>query len=151
LSKTVRNEWDSYDVTSPEGIKIEVKSASYIQSWHQKDFSSISFSIRKARSWDSSTNFENAPSRHADVYVFCLLHHKDQATLNILDLDQWTFFVLSTSEVNNFQDQKTIRLSSLQKIVESVPYSRLRESIFQKAVIHYKQEEKLNNKLKTDE
>jgi hypothetical protein len=142
LSKNVRTEWGAFDIISPEGIQIEVKSAAFIQSWHQKDFSPIKFSIKQARAWDSTVNYEareNEPSRHADVYVFCLLHHKDQATLNPLDLTQWTFFVLSTAEVNGFQNQKTIALSSLQKVVEGVPYSRLREVIFQKAVVHYKQ------------
>jgi hypothetical protein len=71
-----------------------------------------------------------------------VLNHKDQATLNPLNLDQWAFFVLSTYEINKFQEQKTITLSSLQKVVEGVPYSRLRELIFQKAVIHYKQDKK---------
>lgn len=140
VSKSVRSEWDAFDVISPEGIQVEVKSASFIQSWKQKDFSTISFSIKQARAWDSITKSrENAPSRHADVYVFSLLHHKDQATLNPLDLTQWTFFVLSTAEINRFQAQKTISLNALRRVVEGVPYSRLREVIFQKAVVHYKQ------------
>ena len=42
--KNLRAEWDAYDLTSNDGIKIEVKSAAYIQSWNQKDFSIISFS-----------------------------------------------------------------------------------------------------------
>jgi len=36
--ENVRDEWSAYDLISPEGIKIEVKSAAYIQSWHQRDF-----------------------------------------------------------------------------------------------------------------
>ena len=34
--------WESYDLLSPEGIKIEVKTSAYIQSWKQKAFSKIS-------------------------------------------------------------------------------------------------------------
>jgi hypothetical protein len=119
LSNNVRHEWGAFDIISPEGIQVEVKSASYIQSWNQKDFSPIKFSIKQARAWDSTANYEsreNVPSRHADVYVFCLLHHKDQATLNPLDLDQWTFFVLSTSEINQFHGQKSISLNPLKKL-----------------------------------
>ncbi len=52
----VRDEWSAYDLISPEGIKIEVKSASYLQSWFQRNFSLISFSIKAARYWDSATN-----------------------------------------------------------------------------------------------
>jgi hypothetical protein len=30
----VRDEWSPWDLTTPEGITVEVKSAAYIQSWH---------------------------------------------------------------------------------------------------------------------
>jgi len=39
----VRDEWGAYDLKMPEGIKIEVKSAAYIQSWNQSKLSAISF------------------------------------------------------------------------------------------------------------
>ena len=44
--------WESYDLLSPEGIKIEVKTSAYIQSWKQKAFSKISFGIAKTKFWD---------------------------------------------------------------------------------------------------
>ncbi len=31
--KNLRDEWDAYDLTTSDGIRIEVKSAAYIQSW----------------------------------------------------------------------------------------------------------------------
>ena len=34
----LRDEWDAYDLTSEEGIKIEVKSADYIKCWKQSKF-----------------------------------------------------------------------------------------------------------------
>jgi len=77
----LRDEWSAYDLKSNDNIKIEVKSAAYIQSWYQKKYSTISFSIKPARYWDSKTNIQNKdPKRHADVYVFCLLKHKEQIT-----------------------------------------------------------------------
>ena len=44
----LRDEWDAYDLTTVDGIKIEVKSAAYIQTWNQKKISNISFSIKPA-------------------------------------------------------------------------------------------------------
>src|SRR5690606_8699094 len=38
--ENIRDEWDAYDLKTEEGIKIEVKSAAYIQCWNQKCFSS---------------------------------------------------------------------------------------------------------------
>ncbi|SFE16042.1 hypothetical protein SAMN04487819_108261 [Actinopolyspora alba] len=33
--------------------------------------------------------------------MFCLLHHKGKVTVNPLDLDQWTFFVVPTAKLND--------------------------------------------------
>jgi hypothetical protein len=41
-----RQEWDAYDLVSPDGTKIEVKSSGYLQSWEQAALSKISFGIQ---------------------------------------------------------------------------------------------------------
>lgn len=129
--ENVRDEWSAYDLISPEGIKIEVKSAAYIQSWFQHDFSKINFSIKAARYWDRSTNVQHpTPTRHSDVYVFCLLKHQDQPTLDPMNLDQWEFYVVSTLEISNYKrSQSSITLKSLQNLTQSVKYSELRQAI----------------------
>ena len=48
-----RVEWDAYDLITEDGIKIEVKSSAYLQSWKQNKLSSIKFDIRPTRGWDS--------------------------------------------------------------------------------------------------
>ena len=127
----INDGWNAYDLTSPEGIKVEVKSASYLQSWTQKDFSKISFSIRAARYWNSSTNeISEMSSRASDVYVFCLLKHKEQATLNPMNLEQWEFYVLPTIEINNYKrSNSSITLNSLEKLTHGVSYVNLRDRI----------------------
>ena len=129
--ENVRDEWSAYDLISPEGIKIEVKSAAYIQSWHQRDFSKINFSIKTARYWDRSTNVQHpTPSRHSDFYVFCLLKHQDQPTLDPMNLDQWEFYVVSTVEISNYKrSQSSITLKSLLNLTQSLKYSELRQAI----------------------
>jgi hypothetical protein len=42
----VRAEWDAYDLTTTEGINVEVKSAAYIQIWAQNTDSKLSGSVR---------------------------------------------------------------------------------------------------------
>lgn len=70
---TIRDEWSAWDLTTPEGIQVEVKSAAYIQSWYQKKLSSISFRVPKTRAWDAETNQQDKISkRQAQVYVFTL-------------------------------------------------------------------------------
>jgi hypothetical protein len=134
--QTIRDEWSAYDLESPEGIKIEVKSASYLQSWFQRDYSKIVFSIKAARHWDSLTNKQGAVAlRQADVYVFCLLKHTDKKTLDPMNLNQWEFYVVSTKMLNNYNRSKIcITLKSLQNLTEAVSYDSLKQKISERFV-----------------
>ena len=112
-----RVEWDKYDLITPSGISVEVKSAAYIQSWKQKNFSRIAFSIRETTFWNEVTHgYSLDKKRQSDVYVFCLLNHKNIETINPLDMSQWDFFVMSTNELNkHFSNQKSVSLNVLLK------------------------------------
>ncbi|BCI81688.1 MULTISPECIES: hypothetical protein [Mycolicibacterium] len=114
--KITRVEWDKHDL-EVDGIGVEVKSAAYVQSWHQdQDLSSmISFNIGPAKWWDARTNTYAANAeRSADVYVFCLLNGTKRDDINPLDVTQWAFHVLATSILNQKAvTQKTIRLGPL--------------------------------------
>lgn len=128
----VRVEWDTVDITTPEGIKIEVKSAAYLQSWHQKRPSTISFGIAKKRPWDPETNqYGETRVRSADVYVFCLLAHRDGPTVKPLELTQWEFYILPTSTLDtSLGDQKTVSLSRLKKLgAEPLDYDQIRNAV----------------------
>ena len=122
-------------MTTPEGIRIEVKSAAYLQSWTQKQLSKIIFSINPTRAWDSSSGeFAEEPRRSADVYVFCLLKHQDKDTLDPLDLGQWEFYVISATELNNYtRSTTTITLSSLQKLTPGIAFHTLHDTIIAQA------------------
>jgi hypothetical protein len=118
----VRVEWDAYDLETQNGIKIEVKSSAYLQSWKQKEHSQITFDIGLKRSWNAEANaYSTEKKRPSDIYVFCLLHHKVMETVNPLKLEQWAFYVLPTSILNTqLKAQKTIRLSSLLKLKPAI-------------------------------
>jgi hypothetical protein len=132
--REVRDEWGAYDLLTPDGIKLEIKSAAYLQSWQQSIFSAISFSTKLARHWDTLTNKRaEVPQRHADVYVFCLLKHEDKQTVNPLNLDHWDFYVLATHELNNYtRSQHSITLTSLQKLTNKLSYKDLYSIIKEK-------------------
>ena len=127
-----RIEWDTYDIETENGIKIEVKSGAFIQSWTQKELSAINFNIRPTQAWDPETSTYNSQAfRHSDVYVFCLLNHKDKTSVDPLNMNQWVFYVISTTELDNaVGNQKTISLSSLEKLGPIVcQYNELNTSI----------------------
>lgn len=133
IDKTVlRDEWASYDLETPEGIKLEIKSAAYLQSWYQNTMSKISFSIKLTQGWDYLTNkpISGEKKRHADVYVFCLLYHENKSTVDPLNMDQWEFYVLAQNELNEYiRSRHSITLKSIQQLTPAVTYARLYDAI----------------------
>ena len=117
IHEVKRVEWDQYDLDF-SGVRVEVKSAAHVQSWPQARPSVIEFGIRPTVGWDSRTNtYAPSPMRSADVYVFCLLNGEDREKIDPLDVQQWTFYVLPTSELNrNVPEQKKIRLGPLRAL-----------------------------------
>lgn len=114
-AKETRIEWDDYDLRTQSGIKIEVKSASFLQSWSQSKLSSITFGIAPSRAYNTETETrEKECARNADVYVFCLLAHKVKQTLDPTNLDQWEFYVLPTQILDaKLGNQQTLSLGRL--------------------------------------
>jgi len=130
--KDVRDEWAAFDLETPSGVKIEVKSAGYVQSWHQERLSSITFRTPKTRAWDPDTNTQSADvTRQADVYVFALLAHADKRTIDPLDISQWCFYVLATRVLNERKrSQHSITLKSLEKLCSGpVTYEELPKAV----------------------
>jgi hypothetical protein len=114
LTKQPRQEWEPYDLITDNGLKIEVKSSAYVQSWEQNEFSKVSFGIKPTMNWNDSGKRSDTKVRQADLYVFCVLKHKDKHTINPLNLNQWDFYILETSVLDEkVPNQKTITLPSL--------------------------------------
>ena len=127
-----RAEWDAYDLQTESGLKIEVKSAAYLQSWEQKRLSPIRFDIATKKGWDAKNNLTSATScRSADLYVFCVFAAQKKGSANPLDTDQWFFLLCSTPQINaQFGNQKSISLSSLEATsVKRLTYSELSAEI----------------------
>ena len=134
IGEGARDEWAMYDIHTPDGLKIEVKSSAYLQSWYQEGPSSVGFDIGPKLGWDSASNtYEAEPRRSADLYVFALHSHSgDKATLDPLNVSQWEFYVLPTARLNEkCPTQKKIKLRSLLSKFELQPVSfdQLRKAI----------------------
>ncbi|MDE2730304.1 MAG: hypothetical protein OXI38_02770 [Bacteroidota bacterium] len=135
LTESPRLEWASFDLETAAGTKIEVKSAAYLQSWHQERYSTISFRIAPTTwEWDpeSQKSHRHDPPKHlADAYVFCLLKHKCKATVNPLDTEQWQFYVMPTSRINDRKpDTKSIGVRALSKLAGgAVAFSEIADAV----------------------
>jgi len=131
----IRNPWGDYDVEY-KGKKIEVKSCSYLQDWNQEKLTNIQWSGLKAKSlyWSSVVSkFQSSEEKDykSDIYVLGLLNHKETDTLDILNLDQWIFYVLSKDELKRISNNKgAVSLVKLEKNdIRPVMFKDLKNSI----------------------
>jgi hypothetical protein len=132
----VRSPWGDYDVLY-KGKKIEVKCCSYIQDWDQTKLSTIQWSGLKARELYYSEAVKKAEELNqtadykSDIYVLALFKHQDHATLDILDMEQWCFYVFAKDQLKDISKDRP-RLS-LAKItgsqIASVSFDRIANAI----------------------
>jgi hypothetical protein len=116
----LREAWDDWDVTTDTGIKVEVKSSAYLQSWSQRKLSSIVFSGLTGRAWSADTN-EQAAERtlRADVYVFALHTCREPDQYDPLKLEDWQFRVMSVRDLAQ-HDRRSVTLGFLEEHAPTV-------------------------------
>lgn len=117
----VRSPWGDYDVLY-KGKKIEVKCCSYIQDWDQNKLTTIQWSGLKAKELYYSeavtklSDLNTTADYKSDIYILALFKHQDHATLDILDMDQWCFYVLTKDELRQSSgDRSGVSLARLEK------------------------------------
>ena len=132
-----RNDWTAYDVYYPldkkTGIRIEVKSAAYLQAWDSGKLSRIQFSIRPTRAWSEVDGYAPDVLRQSDVYVFCVYTGKEREAADPLLLDDWDFYILPTSVLNaKCGAQQSISLSALEALgPRKVGYDGIEEAVIE--------------------
>jgi len=113
-----RIEWDAFDVETPDGRTIEVKTSGYTQTWQPRGPAVIVFSglPGKAgkRSWYASTG-SMGDAHVADVYVFAVQTTQRGEPYDGLDIDEWRFHVLPGRVVAETA-QASMRLSTVVKL-----------------------------------
>lgn len=133
--KKPREDWSAYDVSYPldeeKSIRIEVKSAAYLQAWERQRLSKIQFSIRPTRAWSPEEGYEDEIRHQSDVYVFCLYTETDRKKANPLILDKWEFYVLPTPVITReCGNQRSISLPALLDLNPyKVDYDGIKEAI----------------------
>jgi hypothetical protein len=126
----VRDSWAAFDLLTPDGVRVEVKSAAYVQSWWQRRLSPISFGVRRTRAWSEEAGLAADAARQADVYVFALLAHADKASIEPLNVDQWRFFVVPTAVLNACsRSQHSITLASLRRLAPELTLAKVAPAV----------------------
>lgn len=128
--------WGPFDVESDSGIKIEVKSSGYLQSWYQSKLSSISFQGLITKRWDQVKGYTANREVVADVYVFAVHTCTEPAMYDPLNVDYWDFYVMPASTVRRL-NQQSMALSTVKRHSGSpVCWSELRRSIEEANVLN---------------
>lgn len=99
----VNEDWTPYDILFQYGnseLRIEVKSAAYLQAWEQAKPSAIQFSIQPSCAWSAKDGYSETVQRNSDVYVFCLYTETDRAKADPLVLDGWSFYSVPTKRID---------------------------------------------------
>jgi hypothetical protein len=125
-----RISFSNFDLRTPDGVRVEVKSSAYLQSWKQKKLSQIRFSGLSARSYDEdAVRFGTEPEIRADVFVFAIQTCKEPEAYDPLDIDQWEFYVAAADAIRDL-GYRSIGLPTLRQLgTESVRYSGLRQAV----------------------
>jgi hypothetical protein len=126
-----REEWRPFDF-SYRNLRIEVKSSSNLQSWRQKKESTIQFDIapRKRTSNAETKTTQKPEERHSDCYIFCCLNARRRDVYEVMDTDNWKFYVIRTSTLDmKVGAQKSIRLNPLSALVKPVSLSDLKVTV----------------------
>jgi hypothetical protein len=136
----IRPVWEYYDLDY-SGKKIEVKSTSYLQNWKRSSNSRGNFDIKATTADfpvdpsvppgpDREYYTDSEKKRRADVYVFGSYPQEDPALVDLLNVPDWRFYVLSTWELEqHFGSQKTVALSRIQAVTKAVDYEGLRARV----------------------
>jgi hypothetical protein len=136
---TVRNSWDDYDLLIPAGtmaqgsVRLQVKSAAYLQAWGQRKLTAITFGGLRKRPfpWSADGRFVLGKTKcpKADVFVFAIETAGRHDDYDPLDINQWAFRVLPAHRIT----QDTLSLKKLSKLASEVTFEGLAEAVSQAA------------------
>lgn len=121
--------WGNFDVLTPEGIRVEVKSSGYLQSWRQRRVSSIAFGGLTGRAWSETEGQATERSVRADVFVFAVHTCRDPASYDMLDLSAWEFRVLPGTLVNRLANRSMTWGTLVAHAPEPVAWHDLRDAV----------------------
>ncbi len=127
----LRHAWDNFDVTTPSGIRVEVKSSAYLQSWRQRQHSRITFAGLTGLAYSYETNeFAEEATLRADVYVFALNRFREPDRYDALDTRAWEFYVVPVRTLKDEGSPKSISKSFLDRLsISHVDFAGLASEI----------------------
>lgn len=99
----IRNNLQEYDLISPHGKKIEVKTTAYAQIWkHGENNRTPLFIIKPNRSYiHEVVGLIEQKIYNADIYVLCYYSWKESKSMDMTNIRHWKFWVFSLLELQD--------------------------------------------------
>jgi len=121
------------DILTSAETRVEVKSTAFVQRWTTpRKNPALSFSGLKRKPYNYDTGVYGVESYLADVYVFCLLAEKDRTKIDVFDLTQWEFYVVTQGDLERItRNRSSVSLASLRSHVKPCPVERLSSEVSQ--------------------
>jgi len=138
--KTPKTGWGEYDIEY-NGSRIEVKCSSLLQAWRRDKDSKPIFSISPTTNckikqdengeWYYHGPDGTPPRRRSDAYVFCLFANTNRDSANVLNMEQWVFFVIDTDVIDKeLGEKRSISVKTIEKLgAKKTPYGELKKTI----------------------
>lgn len=127
-----KNGWTLWDMNY-QGKRIEIKTSAYYHSWRTDGKVSQQRTFSIAPAYNKYKDRESGSQRQNDVYVFCLNLGDNQESSNPLHLENWRFWVIPTSTINQLgKEQKKISLGRIKKLSgkpDGIPYKEVKAAI----------------------
>lgn len=122
--------WGGHDFNGPDGLRLEIKQSAARQSWHTPTcpVSSPRFDIKERTGfYDDAEQWQDAPGRRAHLYCFAWHPVEDATIADHRDPDQWTFYIVRTSDLPD--NQKTIGIGGIKRLTDPVQFDGLLEQL----------------------
>lgn len=128
LTKMPRIYWENSDLRYRKK-KIALRTSAYIEHWKQKRPKRLSFDIAPKKGIDAPTEesltFRN---RYPEIYIFAVLNEKELRKIDVLDLDQWHFYIVRTEALDeHHHDDRRLGIRALQKLASPIHQTRVKQ------------------------
>lgn len=121
--------WGNYDVLTPEGTRVEVKSSAYLQSWRQSRFSEIVFRNLTGHAWSDTEGYTAERVVRADVFVFAVHTCQDPSSYDMLEATAWQFRVVPASLIEKLGVRGLGWSTLIKHAPQAVPWAGLRTAV----------------------
>ena len=127
LTKMPRIHWENSDLRYRKK-KVSIKTSAYVEHWKQKRPKRLSFDITPKKGLDAPTEESMTyRNRYSEIYIFAILNEKELRKIDVLDLDQWQFYILRTETLDKYHfDTKKLGIRALNKLASPVHHSRIK-------------------------